>query len=506
MPKCTEVEADVAKEPDVAKSEYAHLSSRRSVAAIHGIFWSAINAFVPMIASGLVFIISSRYLTPADFGLVALAGSFGALASAIGPGAFGEALVQRVHVERLHLDTVFWLCACSATVLYVTLVALSKPIAGFVGQSLIVPLIPLLGSRVIFDLGAVVPNALIARSMSFNLIALRTSIAAIISAIICIVMLTLGYGLWALAISQISISVVSCAAAFLGAGWRPGVQISSTALRDLGRYALFGSGNRFLQLMNVDQITIGSLAGPAPLGIYNFSRRIFMLLNDLIAGALSSVSHSLLSSLQNEREKVREAFLLATYGSALISFPTFVGLGAVAPDAIPLVFGPQWLQAVFPVQCFCAIGLPSCISVIQASLITSQGKNHWWFYHQLFQQLLTVLIIACLYSSGITPIVFAIAIKTIVSWPITAVMSLKILDLRPAIYLKQFVPPACASILMIAAIMALEQNIATADSRVRLLSEISLGGFVYVLAVSLLSRARLRFLISMIWSNKAKTA
>jgi len=477
---------------------YAHLSSRRSIAALRGLLWSTVNAAVPTISASLVFVMSSRYLVPAEFGLVALAGGLAALASAFAPGGFGEALVQRSSIQKAHLDSTFWLCISSASVIYLLLLVVSEPIARFVNQPGIVILLWLLGSRVVFDLAAAVPNALITRSMSFGLSAMKTTIAAIASGSICVALLAMGYGIWALAISQLLISVVSCLAAFWSAGWRPGLEVRLSAIRDLARYGLFASGSRFLQIMSLDQIVIGTLVGPAPLGVFNFAKRVCSMLNDIIVGAIYGVSYTLLSSLQNDRGKLRDAFLLGTFASAVASIPAFVGLAAIAADAIPALFGSHWAEAVEPIQGFCIIGLLGCIESVQHSLVTSQGKSDWWFWYQLASQLLNTLIVLVFYQYGILAIVVAIAVKTAVTWPVSVTMILKLTGISTATYLRQFLSPSIAAVAMIAPIELVKLHLHDSPVMVRIAAEIPVAGVVYALVLLSLSYGRLKFVVSLV--------
>jgi teichuronic acid exporter len=488
-PKAPGDETNIGAAQEDAK--YAHMKTRRTSAALRGTFWSGINSTVPTLLNSLVFIISSRYLMPHDFGIFALAVSAISLASAIAPAAFGDALIQHVNIRRSHLDTVFWICAGSSLLIYAVLIVSTPMIANAMGQEAVAAFLPLLGVKLIFDLAAAVPNALIARAMSFHLIAIRTIVSTIISSVICIGMLISGYGIWALVISLLAGSASNCIIAFLGAKWMPGREFSLKELRDLARYGLFASANRFLQLMNLDQIIVGSIIGPAALGIFNFARRLFQILNDVIAGALSSVTHALLSTLQNEKEKVREAFLFATYGCAIVSFPAFAGLAAIAGEAIPLIFGAQWSDAIWPTRWFCIIGLMSCIGVIQSSLINSQGKSDWWFYYQLFRQLLTLTTIIVLQDKSISYIVMAIAIQTLLLWPITLVMVAKLINLKISSYFRQFLEPLFASALMLVTILLMADWLQQTSPFMRLGIEIVLGATAYALAIFVLSRKKI---------------
>lgn len=498
-------ESQPAQARNAAKSPLKHRSTKLGQTAVKGVFWSGINVLVPTVVSTLVFVVSSRYLGPHEFGIVALAMSIVAFALAFAPGAFGEALVQRADLAERHLDSVFWACMTAALVLYAILTAAAYRIASAMGEPLLATLLPVIGTRVIFDLAATVPNALITRSMAFHNMALRTIIASLVSSAICISLLWAGYGIWALAISQLSVSVVSCVAAFLACGWVPGRKVSLEAVKEVGQYGLYASGNRFLQLMSLDQMLIGFLAGPAALGIFNFARRMFALVNDLIGASLANVSHALLSSLQSNKEKVREAFLMATFVAAAASFGAFAGLAAIAGDLVPAAFGDHWQGAVPSVQAFCVIGLLSSIGLVQWALITSQGKSAWWFYYQAGTQALTLALILAVQHLGVFAIVCAIAVKTFLVWPVVVSMSLRILDLRASNYLRQFAAPTAATIAMLIALYFVGRQFADAPPIAKIATEVSLGALVYCSVLVASSMDRVRTLWVMI-SARRKTA
>lgn len=479
-------------------AKFQHVTKKRGTLAVRGAIWSSINSIVPTILNSLVFIITSRYLMPHDFGIIALTVSIVSFASALTPGALGEALIQKFSITAKLLDTVFWICFSFALSVYLLLYALGEPISHYLNQPEIKPFIPLIALKLVFDLLATVPNALIARSMEFHLIATRTIIATCISAIICITLLYLGYGILALAISQVSTSIVNCIVAFIGARWFPKLHFNLALIRDIVKYGIFASGNRFLQLMNLDQILIGSLIGPAALGIFNFSKRMFQMVNDAVGGSLNSVSHALLSSMQNELSKVKEAFLFATFSSSLIAFPAFVGLAVIVPTLIPYVFGEHWKTAIEPTQWFCLIGLMSCVGVIQASLINSQGKNHWWFYYQLFRQILTVSTIYLMRDFSISAIVMTIAIQTLLCWPITLMMVSRIIHMRLLAYFKQFISPLFASAMMVIIILIAQQFLGISHPLFVLGSSIVIGAITYASTMLLIERKRISILFELV--------
>jgi O-antigen/teichoic acid export membrane protein len=260
-------------------------------------------------------------------------------------------------------------------------------------------------------------------------------------------------------------------------------------------YGVFASGNRFLQTMNLDQLIIGTLISPAALGIYNFARRLFEMLNQVVAGGLTSVTHVLLSSLQSDDAKVREAFLMATFGCSLVSFPAFMGLASIAGDVIPLIFGQHWAGAVWPVRFFCVIGLMSGIGIVQASLINSQGKSNWWFFYQLLRNIVTVLTILLLYRYDVTIIVCAMMLGVFVLWPITLVMVSKLIGLSIWQYFAQFIRPTAAYLGMLVVILTLSVVLRDWPPVWRVAIEIALGGLTYCALIFLMCREKILTLV-----------
>jgi hypothetical protein len=80
----------------------------------------------------------------------------------------------------------------SAFVMYGVLVLLRHEIAHLFHIPALSGLLPVLGLRVIWDAAAAVPTALIRQALSFQLIALRTMVATLVSALISLVLVWIG--------------------------------------------------------------------------------------------------------------------------------------------------------------------------------------------------------------------------------------------------------------------------------------------------------------------------
>lgn len=475
-----------------------HLTTGRASAAIKGTLWSLVSSFVPAALGLLVFLATSRVLSPAEFGIVAFAVSIASIGAAVAPAGFREALIQRQRITPGHLDTVFWLCLGAALAIYAVLCLSGPFIAAASSQPLLALLIPLVGARVIFDMAAAVPNALIVRTMAFRMLALRTTIASVVTALVCLSLLWAGFGLWALAFSQLAGSIASCAGALVGARWLPGLRFDRDALRDLRAFGLFSSGNHFITTINVDQLLIGALMGPGALGIYSFARRIFQILTDLLSGALNLVSYALLSSMQSEPRKLREAYLLGTFASSVVAFPVFSGLALVAGDLIPFAFGEAWISAVPVVQAFCVLGLLTAIGILQSSLIRSQGQADLWFYYILGKQAVTVLYIFLFAGWGVLPLTLSLVILNVLLWMPTLHMVVRLLGISIWSYLASFALPVAATVVMCTSGWLVQHQLADADALLRLATTIGAAALSYSAVILVAGRSRVETLVGFV--------
>ena len=470
---------------------YDFTTTGLSRVAIKGVLWSLVTSFAPSIVAGLVFLFTSRSLGPKEFGLVAFASAIATIAGALAPVGFGQAIVQRKVIERRHLDSVFWLCVATSVVFYGILVALAVPLAGWFSQPELSMLLPVLGLRIIFDLIGTVPRAVLGRAMSFDKMAVRTTVASVFGGAVCLVALYLGYGLWALALSQLTLSFTSAIGSIFAAKWRPRLEYDSKAVAELAKFGGFSSATNLITLLNVDQILIGALLGVFPLGLYGFARRIFQILTDVLAGPLNAVSFSLLSSLQNDEARRREAFLFATFLSALLSFPAFAGLAAVADDLVPVVFGAHWVPAIFALQAFSAIGILASIGVLQSSLINSHGNADVWFVYLMIKQVITLVYVLLFYNLGIDALLVSLIAINYGMWIPTLFITARILRLPMLSYVGSFAVPALATGAMLVTVECVRLSLAGWHIELRLIACIMAGAAVYAGVVFLLARDQL---------------
>lgn len=488
MPRAVHADgADVSQSATPTAPFVPHLTSGRSRAAFLGSFWSLIHALLPSLSATAVFFVSATFLSPVDFGHLAMATALVSIALAFSPAAFGEALVQRETLRPEHANAGFWLNAGFAAVYCAVLVLLAPAFATYFEVPELRWILPILALKIPFELLAAVPASMIIRKMRFRLLALRTAIGSGVGMALSVGLLLAGHGLLALVIAQVAVSVTTFVVVLWTAAWRPGFSMRLGDLRDLARYGVFAAGQRMLGMVRVDHLVLGAMGGPVLLGLLVFSQRVFQLLASVAGGALSSVTHVVLSSMQGEPEKARRAFGLVSFVAAGVGFPVFAGAALVVDDLVALFFAENWLAAARAAQLFCLVGFLFSLGIVQGALIRSRGHPDWLFYYQLVQEAGTVLAIALVFSWGIEAIVAAIAIKTALIWPVSVAMTVRLLDCPVWTYIRSFAAPAVATAGMTAILLALPQ----APGAAHIALQIVVGACAYALLLFALCRARL---------------
>lgn len=416
-----------------------------------GAIWYLISSLFPALSSFIIFSIATRQILPSQLGSISLALTITMFLISICCSGFGDALIQRKNIDKKHISTVFVLLLLTSIAAYSVslLFVLSINFRSF--DPLFKTAYIIFGIKLILDTCAVLPLSLLTREMEFKKIGIRTIVCSTGATIVCIPILFLGGGVWAIILSQITSSIISFSILWTSSKQKPELHFCTEAFKDLRGFGFKTTMAKIVSSINVDNLVLGAVGTLHALGVYTFSRRVFSVINDVLTGAMSNVSYPLYASLQNEQEKLKNIFLKTTFISTLISFPAFIGLFLISEYIVPLIFGSQWEVAVFGVRCCCFIGFISCIGTLQLSLIKGLGRTTWILKYQLFQQSTTAILALIFAKKGADAVMLAITIKTYLVWPYTIYYISKLIKISFYDYFRSMIKPVIASIFMVGA-------------------------------------------------------
>jgi O-antigen/teichoic acid export membrane protein len=349
---------------------------------LDGTTWSFIGSVGRQLINFVLTAILARLLLPDEFGTVGMITILAGYANVVTEMGFTAALVQRKELAEQHIQSVFWLNLAIGSIMAAAMFVSAPLIARFYGVPLLLPLTRVMSLMFLFSAPGMVPNALLRRQMAFNTLARITIIRTLVSGLLGILLAYLGAGVWSLVVSTLVFHLVSSATCLIWVGWLPRFAFSWQAIRDLWQYTIgvFGDGSITYWMRNADNVLIGRFFGPASLGYYLRVYALMLLPLTQIVSVLANVMFPALSSIKDDRDRVKRIYLRATSVLALAICPTMFGLAVVTKPFVLTVYGENWVRMVPLVPIFALVGVLQSLSAPTNWLYMSQGRTDWMFW------------------------------------------------------------------------------------------------------------------------------
>lgn len=407
------------------------MSSRAGV-VLSGMRWGAFGMAASVLAQIGLMACLSRLLTPADFGLMAMALIGLRFLDYFAQMGLGPALVQRPELSGQDIRLGLGLSLLVSGVC-VGLTWLLAPLAArFFLRPDLAGILDVLALNFLLQGLSTVALALLRRGLQFRALALIDLAAYVIGyGAVGLALAWAGAGVWALVgatLAQSGLSLVlACSVA--RHDWRPSLRGDVRGLLGYGAPHSLVSFVEFLSF-NVDTTLIGRLLGDAPLGTYSRARLLTNLPTEKVAGILGRVLFPLFSSAQAQREQVGQGFLLGVLGIGLAGAALSLGMAAAAGPLVAVMLGPQWQDAVPLVGALalCVPFLYMChvAGVVCDALALLRPKL-------LLQGTALVLLMGAVWLAlprGMTAVVWAVLAVEALRWLAFLVLLVPVLQLR----------------------------------------------------------------------------
>lgn len=305
----------------------------------------------------LVLPILSRQLTPAEFGVAALAVSVAAFANLFSDAGMGRSLI-RTPLERMdEWSSVFWFLSAVGLGLTAILATLAPAAAFFFEEpALLAPLLVLAPLPFILAMNAPFSAEMEQRG-AFAELALSQTVATVAALATTVVMALAGFGVWALVAQQIVQLGLRAVWVATRSFFRPGFRFSRTAL---GVHFIFGRDVTAASLIGYvsDQsttIVVGKVLGVADLGLFSMVQRFARLPMFGMAGPFGQVLYVKLIRSVEDKVAFRHVVLSSMRVLCLASLPPMVALAVVGETAFSLVLSDRW-ALIAPIFAAIAIG------------------------------------------------------------------------------------------------------------------------------------------------------
>jgi len=417
---------------------------------IKGTSWIAFSQIINQLLSFGIIVVLARLLDPDDFGTVAISAVFVGFVGMLGNLGMGQAIIQRQKIDEYYLSTCFWTSFFSGIGIAIVLILISPFVSNYYHKDILKYIIIISSLSFIFGALTSTHITLLTKELEFNKIALLNIFRKVISGGTAIILAVYGFGVWSLVMGGLVASILILPIVWHLVKWRPKIIFRKKCFKDL-----FGFGSNLLAFnifnyfsRNFDNLIIGKILGTQSLGYYSVAYNLMMKPLQHISWSIGRVLFPAFSSIQDDKERVKSAYLKVVRTISLITFPMMMGLMVVSKEFIITWYGSKWSPVIVPLQLLCVVGAFQSIGTTVGSIFTSQGRPDLQLKWGIFAS--TVCVIAFLIGIkwGLIGLIIAYMCATICLWPFSHYIANNLIGLKMKKFYETLIPAAISSVLM----------------------------------------------------------
>ena len=459
-------------------------------AAGRSALWSFAQNSGKHILAFTVFILLARLLDPQAYGLMALATALIALATVFVEQGFGEALVQREHVDDAHFCTAFWMNLGAGAALAASGWLAADAAAALLRQPEAAGLIRWLSPLVLILALGSVHQAILQREMDFKALAVRTLVSISVGGATGVGLAFAGWGVWSLVGQQLAGGLTGLALLWASCSWRPRLTFSIARFGELWRFGRHVVGVRLVDFVNrkSDDLIVGYFLGPAALGIYNLGYQMLVVMEQFLCKGFDALALSAFSRLQGNRELLRKALFTAVELSALLAFPMFLGAIATAPELVAALLGERWAPSSRIIQILACVGMIHAVFHYNHAVFKACGRPALSLKLGLIEAIFNTAAFLVAVRWGVEAVAAAYAVRAYLLAPLALSAVRGLIPFETTDYLRRLAIPLLASVAMMATVVTVKWSVAVYfEAAVPVLLLVALGVAAYAAWLRILS-------------------
>jgi len=369
----------------------------------------------------------------------------------------GAGLIQKVQRTESDFSTVFIFNLAISITIYLVLYFLAPSIAEFYGVLELIPIIRILGFTIIINALAIIPRTQFVINIDFRSLAKVNVLSTFVSGVFGIFFAFVGFGVWSLVIQSIVKSLVATISLLRlsMAKWSFGFSVNSFK-------ELFGFGSKILisgilaQLwQNMYNVLIGKKYSSGDLGYFTQAKLFSDLASDTLTNVVQQVTFPILSSLQVDRDRLRQVYGRMLRLTAFIVFPTMILLALLADPLVRFFLTEKWLPTVVLLQWFALSRIFYPISSVNLNILNAVGRSDLFLKIDVSKLPIVLFVLLITLPLGIKAMVIGQFISSFIAFFINAYVPGKLLGYGLRRQLMDMIPSAIASILMSVVVMLL---------------------------------------------------
>lgn len=409
---------------------------------VKGLGWSALDNAARYGMQFMIGIVLARLLSPDDYGLLGLVGIVTVVCTALVNGGFTTALIRKKDATEEDYNTVF-ICNLTMSLLLYGVTFLCAPlIADFFSREELTPLVRVSSLGLIIGALGMVQQTRLTKRIDFKTQTKITLVATAVSGLLGIGMALTGFGVWALVGQQLTSQIISTILLYIYNRWIPCLRFSIESFNEL-----FGFGWKMMVSILLDavwkelnQVVVGKFYNPATLGQYTRAKHYAQLFSQNLTAVMERVTYPVLSSIQDEKERMVSAYRRMIRTSMFITTVALFSLGAVSEPLIYCMIGPKWHEASTYLPLICITYSLYPLHAINLNMLQVQGRSDLFLGLEVIKKIITLAPLFIGAFIGIIPMLLTNMVVGIIAYFLNSHYSGRLLGYSSWMQLRDIAP------------------------------------------------------------------
>lgn len=467
---------------------------------LNNFVWKFAERISAQLISTVISIVLARLLAPSDYGVTSMVMIFITLANVFVSDGFGNALIQKKNATPLDFFSVLYFNIAFSCVLYLILFCSAPIIASFYGEEyeILIPVLRVLGLRIILTAVNSVQEAYISKKMMFRIFFVSTIFGTAISAIVGLVMAYMGYGVWALVAQYLINTTMSTLVLIIVLKKKPIFIFSFNCLRELFPFGarILGRGLLITGFEEARALIIGKVYSSSDLAFYDKAKNFPVLVVGNINSSIGAVLFPKMANEQDHIERLKETTRNSIRFSSFIIFPALLGLAAVAEPFIRVLLTEKWLPCVPLMQLLCFVYLFQPIHTANLQAIKAIGRSDIYLKLEVLKKVIELITLLCVMWVSVEAITIGMAACATSFTFVNAFPNIKLLGYSFKEQMSDILPNLTMSLIM--AVFVLCIGSLPINDLNKLIFQVILGGIAYIIMALITKNTQFKFIVDLI--------
>ena len=359
---------------------------------VRGTIWSGIDSIAGQGITFLVGLVLARLLTPQEYGLIGYITIIVVILNSIVDSGFSNALIRKKDAGEIDYDTTFIFNMVLSLLMAGVMIVTAGPVSRFLNEPGLVPLIRAMSVIVVINAAAIIQRTTLTKRVDFKTQAKVSLIASVTSGTVGIGMALSGMGVWSLVGQQISRQLLITVFLWVFNRWTPAWRFSWHSFREL-----FGFGWKLMVSGLIDtiwneiyQLVIGKYYTTATLGQFTRGKQFSDIFSSNMTTMIQRVSYPVLSSVQDEKARLREGYRKIIKVTMLLSFVLLFGLGSISESLLLVLVGSQWSEAAEYLQIIVFSACQYPLHALNLNMLKVAGRSDLFLKLEIVKKIIAI--------------------------------------------------------------------------------------------------------------------